>query len=68
VWKINNMLLKCRNTTLPTKVHMGKAMVFPVVIYRCENWTIKKDDLLGSVNKELVIFELWYWGRILRVP
>ena len=68
MWKINNVLLKCRNITLPTKVNMGKAMVFPVVMYRCESWTIKKDDLLGSVNKELVIFELWCWGRILRVP
>ena len=61
-------ILKNRDITLSTKVHLVKAMVFPVVIYRCENWTIKKDDLLGSVNKELVIFELWYWGRILRVP
>ena len=48
---------------MPTKVHIVKAMVFPVVMYRCENWTIKKAECQG-----IDAFELWFWIRILRVP
>ena len=55
--------LKSRNTTLPIKVHLVKAMVFPVVKYGCEIWTIKKAEHL-RINA----FELWYWRRLLRVP
>ena len=51
-------ILKSRDITLPTKVHLVKAMVFPVVMYGCESWTIKKADA----------FELWCWRRLLRVP
>ena len=53
-----NSTLKSRNITLPTKVHLVKGMVFPVVMYGCESWTIKKADA----------FELWCWRRLLRVP
>ena len=49
--------------TLPTKVHLVKAMVFPVVRYGCENWTIKKAE-----RRRIDAFELWYWRRLLRVP
>ena len=49
--------------TLPTKVHLVKAMVFPVVRYGCENWTIKKAE-----RQRIDAFELWYWRRLLRVP
>ena len=49
--------------TLPTKVHLVKAIVFPVVIYRCENWTIKKAE-----HQRIDAFELWYWRRLSRVP
>ena len=56
-------ILKSRDITLPTKVHLGKAMVFPVVIYGCESWTIKKAEH-GRSN----VFELWCWRRLLRVP
>ena len=56
-------ILKSRDTTLPTKVHLVKAMVFPVVIYGCESWTIKKVEHWG-----IDAFELWCWRRILRVP
>ena len=52
-----------RDITLPTKVHMVKAMVFPVVMYECENWTIKKAE-----SRRIDAFELWYWRRLLRVP
>ena len=55
-------ILKSRDITLPTKVHPVKAMVFPVVMYGCENWTIKKAE------HRTVAFELWCWGRLLRVP
>ena len=54
-------ILKSRDITLPTKVHLGKAMVFPVVMYECESWTIKKAKL-GSIDA----FELWCWKRLLR--
>ena len=56
-------ILKSRNITLPTKVHQVKAMVFPVVMYRCESWTIKKAEHRG-----IDAFELWCWRRLLRVP
>ena len=56
-------LLKVRDITLPTKVHLVKAMVFPVVMYGCESWTIKKAER-GRIDA----FELWCWRRLLRVP
>ena len=56
-------ILKSRNITLPTKVHLVKAMVFPVVTYGCESWTIKK-----AQHQRIDAFELWYWRRLLRVP
>ena len=56
-------ILKIRDITLPTKVHVVKAMVFPVVIYGCESWTIKKADC-----RRIDAFELWCWKRLLRVP
>ena len=56
-------ILKSRDITLPTKVHLVKAMVFPVVIYGCEYWTIKKAE-----RRRIGAFELWCWRRLLRVP
>ena len=56
-------ILKCRDITLPTKVHLVKAMVFPVVMYGCESWTVKKAEHL-----RIGAFELWCWRRLLRVP
>ena len=56
-------ILKSRYITLPTKVHLVKAMVFPVVMYGCESWTIKKAE-----SQRIDAFELWYWRRLLRVP
>ena len=56
-------LLKSRDITLLTKVHTVKAMVFPVVIYRCDSWTIKKAEQ-GRIDA----FKLWCWRRLLRVP
>ena len=56
-------MLKSRDITLPTKVHLVKAMVFPVVVYRCESWTIKKAE-----HWRVDAFELWCWRRLLRVP
>ena len=56
-------ILKSRNITLPTKVHLVKAMVFPVVMYGCESWTIKKAE-----RRRIDAFELWRWRRTLRVP
>ena len=55
--------LKSRDITLPTKVHLVKAMVFPVVMYGCESWTIKKDE-----HQRIDYFEVWCWRRLLRVP
>jgi len=55
-------ILKSRDITLPTKVHLVKAMVFPVVMYGCETWTIKKVE-----HQRMDAFELWCWGRLLRV-
>ena len=54
---------KSRDITLPTKVHLVKAMVFPVVMYGCESWTVKKAECL-----RIDAFELWCWRRLLRVP
>ena len=56
-------ILKSRDITLPTKVHLVKAMVFPVVMFRCESWTIKKAE-----HWRIDAFELWCWRRLLRVP
>ena len=54
-------IFKSRDITLPTKVHLGKAMVFPVVMYECESWTVKKAE-----RRRLDAFELWCWRRLLR--
>ena len=56
-------ILKSRDITLPTKVHLVKAMVFPVVMYGCESWTMKKAE-----HQRIDAFELWCWRRLLRVP
>ena len=56
-------ILKSRDTTLPTKVRLVKAMVFPVVMYGCESWTVKKAE-----RQRIDGFELWCWRRLLRVP
>ena len=56
-------ILKSRSITLPTKVRLVKPMVFPLVMYRCESWTIKKAD-----RRRIDAFELWCWRRLLRVP
>ena len=56
-------ILKSRDITLPAKVHLVKAMVFPVVMYGRESWTIKKTE-----HGRIGAFELWYWRRLLRVP
>ena len=55
--------IKIRDITLPTKVHLLKAMVFPLVMYGCERWTIKKAE-----HQRINTFELWCWKRLLRVP
>ena len=56
-------IIKSRDITLPTKVHLVKAMVFPMVMYGCESWTIKKAE-----HQIIDAFELWCWRRLLRVP
>ena len=56
-------ILKSRDITLPNKVHLVKAMVFPVVMYGCESWTVKKAE-----RQRIDAFELWCWRRLLRVP
>ena len=56
-------ILKSRDTTLSTKVHLVKAMVFPVVVCGCESWTIRKAE-----HRRIDAFELWCWRRLLRVP
>ena len=56
-------ILKSRDITLPTKVHLVKAMVFPAVMYGCESWTVKKAE-----RRKIDAFELWCWRRLLRVP
>ena len=58
-----DIIFESRDITLPTKVHLVKAMVFPVVMYGCESWTIKK-----SKRRRIDTFELWCWRRVLRVP
>ena len=65
-WKVMTNLdsiLKSRDITLPTKVHLVKAMVFPVIMYGCESWTVKKAE-----RRRMDAFELWCWRRLLRVP
>ena len=56
-------IFKSKDITLPTKVHLVKAMFFPVVMYRCESWTVKKAE-----HRRIDAFELWCWRRLLRVP
>ena len=56
-------IFKSRDTTLLTKVHLVKAMVFPVVMYGCESWTVKKAE-----HQRIDVFELWFWRRLLRLP
>ena len=56
-------IFKSRDITLPTKIHLVKAMVFPVVMYQCESWTVKKAE-----HRRIDAFELWSWRRLLRVP
>ena len=56
-------IFKSRDITLPTKVHLGKAMVFPVIMYGCESWTVKKAE-----SRIIDAFELWYWRKPLRIP
>ena len=56
-------ILKSRDITLPTKIHLVKAMVFPVVMYGCDSWTVKKAEC-----QRIDAFEVWYWRRLLRVP
>ena len=56
-------ILKSRDITLPAKVRLVKVMVFPVVVYECESWTIKKGE-----HQRIDAFELWCWRRLLRVP
>ena len=56
-------ILESRDITLPTKVHLVKVMVFPLVMYGCESWTVKKAE-----HRRIDAFELWCWGRLLRVP
>ena len=56
-------ILKSRDITLPTKIHLFKAKVFPIVMYGCESWTIKKE-----ARRRIHAFELWCWRRLLRVP
>ena len=63
-WKKSyDSILKSRDITLPTKVHLVKAMVFPAVMYGCESWTVKKAEC-----RRIDAFELWCWRRLLRVP
>ena len=56
-------IFKSRDITLPTKVHLVKAMVFPVVMYGCESWTVKEAE-----RQRIDAFELWCWRRLLKVP
>ena len=56
-------VIKSRDITFPTKVHIVKAMLFPIVMYRCDSWTIKKAE-----HRRIDAFRLWYWRRLLRVP
>ena len=63
VFGVVDNILKSRNITSPTKVRLVKAMVFPVVMYGCESWTVKKAE-----RRRINAFELWCWRRVLRVP
>ena len=63
VMTILDSIFKSRDITLATKVHLVKAMFFPVVMYGCESWTVKKAE-----HRRIDAFELWYWRRLLRVP
>ena len=63
VMTILDSILKSGDITLPKKVHLVKAMVFPVIMYGCESWTIKKAE-----HRKIDAFELWCWRRLLRVP
>ena len=56
-------IFKSRGITLPTEVHLVKAMIFPIIIYGCESWTVKKAEC-----RRIDAFELWCWRRVLRVP
>ena len=56
-------IFKSRDITLPTKVHLVKSMIFPVVMYGCESWTVKKAE-----RRRIDAFELWCWRRLLRIP
>ena len=56
-------IFKSRDITLPTKVRLVKAMIFPIIMYRCESWIVKKAEC-----RRIDAFELWCWGRLLRVP
>ena len=56
-------ILRSRDITLPTKVHLAKAIVFPIFMYGCESWTIEKAE-----RRKIDAFELWFWRRLLRVP
>ena len=56
-------VLKSRDITLPTKVYIVKAIIFPVIMYRCESWTLKK-----AKHRRINAFELWFWRSLLRVP
>ena len=58
-----NIILKSRDITLPTKVHLVKAMIFPMAMYGCKSWTVKKAE-----HQRIDAFELWCWRRLLRVP
>ena len=60
---VGDSIFKSRDITLPTKVLLFKAMVFPVVMYGCESWTMKKAE-----HRRIDAFELWYWRRLLRIP
>ena len=62
-YSLEDSILKNRDITLPTKVHLVKSMVFPVVMYGCETWTVKKAEC-----RKIDAFELWCWRRLLRVP
>ena len=61
-------ILKSRDITLPKKVHIVKTIVFPVVMYGCENWTIKKAECQRTEHQRIDAFELWCWRRFLRAP
>ena len=58
-----NSILKSRDITLPPKVHIVKAMIFPVVMYGCESWTVKKAE-----HRRIDAFELWCWRRLSKIP